>query len=219
MWAYDRVASSGVFDEVVVATDDGRILETVERLGGRAVMTSRAHTSGTDRVWEAVQKIRCRYVVNVQGDEPRIPVRILRDFRHSLVRIDDHGLLTCATNATIEEADDPNVVKVVLAANGDALYFSRSAIPFFRSGIRQRGYRHIGIYGFTRRGLATFCGLPRGKLEKAEKLEQLRALEGGMRVQCLVRRYRCVGIDTAGDMDAFRRLVGDGEGCRRKTKR
>ncbi|MBD3391201.1 MAG: 3-deoxy-manno-octulosonate cytidylyltransferase [Chitinivibrionales bacterium] len=215
IWVYNRVAESGVFDDVVVATDDTRIRDTVRRHGGKAIMTSKKHATGTDRVLEAVGKLRCRHVVNVQGDEPQIPIGVLKDFSRHLRRIDDHTLLTCATNATIDEMDDPDVVKVVLAGNGDALYFSRSAIPYRRSGGTKPGYKHIGIYGFTRSGLRRFCRLPRSVLEQTEKLEQLRALEGGMRVRCLVRRYRSIGIDTKEDLAAFRRLVGGRKGARR----
>jgi 3-deoxy-manno-octulosonate cytidylyltransferase (CMP-KDO synthetase) len=215
MWVYNRVVEADVFDDVIVATDSARIRDTVRRLGGTAVMTSPKNRSGTDRACEAVQRIACGYVVNVQGDEPEIPVRILRDVGKNLSAIDDYSLLTCATNATIDEIDNPHVVKVVLARSGDALYFSRAAIPHSRDGGRRTVLKHIGIYGFTRTGLKRFCRLPRSKLESIEALEQLRALEGGMRVHCLVRAYRGGGIDTAADLAAFRRRVGgaDDEGC------
>jgi 3-deoxy-manno-octulosonate cytidylyltransferase (CMP-KDO synthetase) len=207
MWVYNRISRSGAFDEVIIATDDKRILDTAGSYGAKAVMTSRSHRCGTDRVAEAVKNIRCDYVVNIQGDEPLIPKRLLKDFRASLGEIDDDCLLTCATNATIKEMNEPSVVKVALAADGHALYFSRSPIPYCRSG-RLRAYKHTGIYGFTKNGLNTFCKLPPGRLERSEQLEQLRALEAGMRIRCLVRKYSGMGIDTPHDLNVFRRNVG-----------
>jgi 3-deoxy-manno-octulosonate cytidylyltransferase (CMP-KDO synthetase) len=210
LWVYNNIVSSGVFDDVVVATDDTRICNAVRAHGGKALMTSKKHASGTDRVFEAVQRLRCKYVINVQGDEPQVPHRILHDMKGRLAEIDDDTLLTCATNATIEEMDDPNAVKVVLAKSGDALYFSRSAIPYYRSSRSKAGLKHVGIYGFTRGGIKKFCSLKRGKLEQAEKLEQLRALEGGMRIRCLVRAYRGIGIDTRKDLRAFKKSIAAG---------
>ena len=207
MWAYNRAAESGVFADVCVAADDPRIIEAVERHGGRAVMTSAHHASGTDRVFEVARTSGYGYVVNLQGDEPAIPVAVLRDFAETLVTIDTLSLLTCVSNAKIEEADNPNIVKVVLAANNDALYFSRARIPFDRDNSGCVFYKHTGVYGFSQESLALFCSLKRGVLEEAEKLEQLRALENGMKIHTLVRNYQSVNIDTKEDLDLFRAAV------------
>jgi 3-deoxy-manno-octulosonate cytidylyltransferase (CMP-KDO synthetase) len=207
MRVHDRVAGSKAFDDVIVATDDRRIFNTVLSGGGRAVMTSEKHASGTDRVFEAVRNMACDYIVNVQGDEPDIPLRLLKDFASEVRTLDDNTLLTCATNATIKEIQNPNAVKVVRAANGDALYFSRCAIPYYRNSGKRSYFRHIGIYGYTRMGIRRFCSLPQGILEKAESLEQLRALEGGMRIRCLVRQYHGTGIDTPQDLENFRKML------------
>jgi 3-deoxy-manno-octulosonate cytidylyltransferase (CMP-KDO synthetase) len=129
-----------------------------------------------------------------------------------VVLLDDNTLLTCATDATIEEMNDPDTVKVVCAGNGNALYFSRSSIPHCRGKKGFTGHRHIGIYGFSRMGIARFCAFPRGKLEKAEKLEQLRALEAGMNVRCLFRRYSGFGIDTPRDVVKFRKVLETRQG-------
>jgi 3-deoxy-manno-octulosonate cytidylyltransferase (CMP-KDO synthetase) len=215
MWAYNQAVKAGVFDTVIVATDDQRIQHSVEAHGGQSVLTSRNHKTGTDRVREAIANIDCEYVVNIQGDEPDIPVHILRDFRKNLTRLNEESLLTCVSNATIEDMENPNVVKVVLAANGEALYFSRCAIPYHRDTRRKYGYRHAGIYGFTRGGIAKFCGLRQGALEQVEMLEQLRALEAGMKIICLVRTYTSTGIDTLDDLEAFRHRMGDNATAKR----
>lgn len=207
MWTYERAMASGAFDEVYVATDDERILGAVEQGGGRAVMTRSSHVSGTDRICEAMQGLDCGYIVNLQGDEPLVPIDLLQEFSTQTKALDTLSLLTCVTYATIEEMHDPNVVKAVLSARGDALYFSRSPIPFARDGALVRPYKHIGMYGFSRESLERFCSQPVGTLEQIEKLEQLRALEYGMNIRCLVRDYHCIGVDTPQDLETFRLLL------------
>jgi 3-deoxy-manno-octulosonate cytidylyltransferase (CMP-KDO synthetase) len=205
MWAYNRAVESRAFDAVCVATDDSRIYDAVTRHGGKALMTSAEHQSGTDRINEAAESFACDYVVNLQGDEPEVPAEILRQFAAELPRIDNNSLLTSLTNATISEASDPNVVKAVIDAQGHALYFSRSLIPYDRGGTTGMIYKHTGMYGFTRASLKKFCSLPRGTLEVRESLEQLRALENGMRIICIVKEYSAAGIDTPEDLEHFRR--------------
>ncbi len=217
MWTYNCAVRSGAFDEVVVATDDERIERVVREHGATPCMTSDRHRSGTDRVHEVVGgRADVTHVVNLQGDEPEIPADILKSFVAQLKSCADDTLLTCVTDATLEEVGDPSVVKVVMTVDGFALYFSRSPIPFLRSSDGVRPYRHSGIYGFTTVGLNRFCSLPAGMLEQAESLEQLRALENGMRIRCMVAGYRAVGIDTPEDLTRFRHIVdsrreGDGE--------
>ena len=207
MWAYKRAAESEAFGDIYVATDDSRIKDTVEQYKGKAIMTSPDHTSGTDRVFEVVQNTDCDYIVNLQGDEPRIPVDILQDFAENVKKIDKMSLLTCVSYATIKDADNPNVVKVVLTAKGDAIYFSRSRIPFDRDKQGCRIYKHSGIYGFSRESLTMFCSLKRGYLEEVEKLEQLRALENGMKIHCLIKDYKSINIDTPEDLEHFRSII------------
>ncbi len=205
MWSYNRAVESGVFSDVCIATDDRRIMETVERFGGKAMMTSPSHKSGTDRVNEVANAIECTHVVNLQGDEPDVPLEIIRNFAAGLDQIDDYGLLTIVSHAKIDEVGSPHVVKAVVGSSGDALYFSRSIIPFDRdAACEQLFYKHHGIYGFTRQSLSRFCSLPQGTLEKRESLEQLRALEHGMRIRCLVEDFVSSGIDTAEDLERFR---------------
>jgi 3-deoxy-manno-octulosonate cytidylyltransferase (CMP-KDO synthetase) len=209
MLVYDRACESGVFNEVIVATDDRGIYTAIDELGGKAVMTSPAHVSGTDRVNEVAQARSFAHVVNLQGDEPLIPAGLLRELTGRLVKIDDNSLLTCVANATIEESANPNVVKAVLDQRDNALYFSRASIPYDREG-QGKGpvLKHIGIYGFSRAGIAKFCSFPKGVLEQREKLEQLRALEFGMSIQCLKTEYDGLGIDTPQDLADFRKRVG-----------
>lgn len=213
MWVYNLASSAGVFDQVLVATDDDRIVAAVRDHQGKAVMTSPDHASGTDRVLEAVQGIDCTHVVNLQGDEPLLPEFVVRQVVAALPDLDTASLLTCVSNATMGDGRDPNVVKAVLAANGDALYFSRSPIPWHGEGACSRFCRHRGIYGFSREGLDRFCSLPRGRLEQIERLEQLRALEHGMRIRCLMLEYKGTAIDTPEDLVAFRKQVGGRQVC------
>jgi 3-deoxy-manno-octulosonate cytidylyltransferase (CMP-KDO synthetase) len=210
MWVYDAAMASGAFDAVVVATDHDGIFETVERLGGKAVMTAATHQRGTDRVFEAAKQIPHDFVVNLQGDEPTVPPELLRNFAAALVRrIDDNSLLTCISNATIENMQSPHVVKVVVNREQEALYFSRSPIPCDVDRVSATFKRHAGIYGFSRKSLERFCSFAPGALEQIEKLEQLRALENGMRIVCMEEDYIGVGIDTPADLQKFRDAVGD----------
>ena len=207
-WVQRAAERSGAFAEVLVATDDARIKQAVERHGGRAVMTSPDHPRGTDRVWEAARSRPQRYVVNLQGDEPEVPESLLRAFVAELrVRVGDTGMLTCVSRAPRSQIASPNVVKVVLNSRDEALYFSRAAIPHDAAGGAATFVKHTGIYGFTRAGLERFCSYPPGVLEQIEKLEQLRALENGMTIHCLFHEHEAAGIDTPEDLEAFRRRV------------
>jgi 3-deoxy-manno-octulosonate cytidylyltransferase (CMP-KDO synthetase) len=192
---------------VCVATDYVRIHEAVRRYGGVSCMTSGRHESGTDRVFEAAGKYEYRYIVNLQGDEPCMPADLLATFASSLDKLDDNSLLTCVSNATIKEKENPNAVKVVCTRTGEALYFSRAPIPYDREGGQKGILLHGGIYGFTAQSLKRFCSFPAGALEMREKLEQLRALENGMRIICLVTDHASGGIDTPEDLAAFRKRV------------
>ena len=197
--------------EVIVATDDDRIFEAVKKFGGTAVMTSKDHASGTDRVAEVARVIDCGIVVNVQGDEPTIPPENI-DLAVSPL-LEDASLkistLRIRINA-VEEIADPNLCKVVVNRKGDALYFSRSPIPFFREGMpkadpdsnhKEAGsdysnwHIHIGIYAFTKAFLLEFTQLPESPLEKIEKLEQLRILQNGISIKLKKTDKKSVGVD------------------------
>ncbi len=206
---YEQVA--GVLDEAVVATDDERIYEAVRAFGGRVEMTSTAHRSGTDRCWEAYCKQGRTYdvVVNVQGDEPFIR----REQLEALKGCFDNPQTDIATLVKpFAEADglaaleNPNSPKVVVDAQGQALYFSRSVIPYLRGVPREEWlsrhtfYKHIGIYAFRTEVLRAVTALPQSPLELAESLEQLRWLEKGYRIGVGISQVETVGIDTPEDL-------------------
>ncbi len=205
MWAYNAAMAANVFSRVCVATDDIRIHETVLRFGGMSEMTSPNHCSGTDRVHEVATRFSAPLIANLQGDEPLMPPDLLKEFVGKLRELDDNSLLTCVSNATIKDKENPNVVKAVCAKNGQALYFSRAPIPYDRDAIHNDLLTHWGIYGFTKTSLDRFCSFEPGVLEQREKLEQLRALENGMHIHCIITKYKGCGIDTPQDLAAFRK--------------
>jgi 3-deoxy-manno-octulosonate cytidylyltransferase (CMP-KDO synthetase) len=199
---YENAASASILDQVIVATDDDRIREAVERFGGRAVPTSRTHSTGTDRIAEVAKDLEVEVVVNIQGDEPFVRPGMLDDVVRPL--IEDKDIPMSSLMHEIDEADfnNPNVVKVVTDKSGFALYFSRSLIPYPRSGVGHRAYEHIGIYAYQKDFLLTFSGLEPTPLEKSESLEQLRALENGFRIRVILARdYIPLSVDTADDLE------------------
>ena len=205
-----RQASKAV-EDVVVATDDKRIMSVVEGFGGRAVMTSTEHQSGTDRCFEALQKVGGEYdiVINVQGDEPFIqPEQIT-----SLIECFNDPATDIATMVKpfavedgIEALENPNSPKVVLSRTMKAIYFSRSVIPYMRGVEREEWlknhtyYKHLGIYAFRRKVLAEVTALPQSSLELSEKLEQLRWLENGYVIGVATTNIETIGIDTPEDL-------------------
>ena len=210
---YQQVSS--VFDEVCVATDDDRILQAVEAFGGKAVMTSPNHRSGTDRLQEAVEKTgtTADVVVNVQGDEPFIHPSQLRSLCHCF----DNPATQIATLgkrfSDMEAVDSPNSPKIVVDNQGFALYFSRSVIPFVR-GVDHGEWlghypflKHIGLYAYRREVLREVTLLPPSSLEVAESLEQLRWLQNGYRIRVAETDIETVGIDTPEDLARAERYL------------
>ena len=207
---YEQV--SKVIDEVYVATDDERIRQTVEGFGGKAVMTSPDHKSGTDRIEEAVEIIGtdADVVVNVQGDEPFIHESQIRTvcecFNDEATQIATLGKPFGRTPSDIDAIENPNSPKIAVSKNGYALYFSRSVIPFCRGKQRESWpesfpyLKHIGLYAYRREVLREVTLLPQGELEKAESLEQLRWLENGYKIQVGTTDIETVGIDTPEDL-------------------
>ena len=219
-WVYNAV--SAVVEDVVVATDDVRIVEEVERFGGRAIMTSEAHRSGTDRCAEALTKMGGDYdvVINVQGDEPFIR----REHIEALVGCFNNHETEIATLAKpMTETEDatkihnPNNVKVVTDLRGRALYFSRAAIPFQRDveqaewAKRHTYLKHIGIYAFRTQTLKAVTALNTSALEQTEKLEQLRWLEHGYYISVAKTQYATVGIDTPEDLQRAEEMLKEKE--------
>lgn len=206
----ERAREAGCFAEVVVATDDERIADAAAAAGARAVMTGEA-SSGTDRVAQAVRALAADVVVNVQGDEPALPPENLRLLTELLLARPDVPMATLALPGSPEDLANPNVVKVVCALDGRALYFSRAGIPFQRRADAGLVRRHVGIYGFQREVLRRFASLPETPLERVEGLEQLRALAHGIDIFVLDVCEVSVGVDVPADIPlaeaALRRLA------------
>lgn len=207
---YEQAHKARLVERVVVATDDERITEIVQRFGGEAIVTPSELRSGSDRIAFAAQNIPgASIIVNVQGDEPLIEPAMIDEAIQPL--LDDAsipvGTLTKRSESA-EELLNPNIVKAVLDANGFALYFSRSPIPYNRDG---RGsypfFKHIGLYVFRKEFLLQFCDWPEADLERMEKLEQLRILEHGFKIKAVVTKYDSVPVDTPEDVKRVRTLL------------
>jgi 3-deoxy-manno-octulosonate cytidylyltransferase (CMP-KDO synthetase) len=215
-YVYEGVRQSKFIDEVIVATDDQRILEAVKSFGGKAVMTSPTHSTGTDRVAEVARKLKSEIIVNVQGDEPLIKGSIIDNAIRPLLADDTVLMSTLITR--IEEVKDwlnPHIVKVVVDQKNFALYFSRSPIPFPRDlnigrlesrpfgtdrPLPKKVFKHIGVYVFRRKFLLLFSKMKPTPLEKLEKLEQLRALENGYAIKVTPVDYEPICVDTPEDL-------------------
>ena len=189
-------------DSVTVAADDPRVEQAVKSFGGHVVMTKPSHPSGSDRVWEAAQSTDAALIVNVQGDEPFLPHEVIDDLIDAMHGPDAPAMGTVVLPCSRADiAANPNLPKVVLTSDDYALYFSRSMIPYLREGGEETEvYRHWGIYAYRRETLAKFVSLPEGRLERCEKLEQLRALENGIRIKVIKTSFDSIGIDTPDDL-------------------
>ena len=203
---------------VIIATDDTRIAEAALAFGAEVAMTSPSHQSGTDRIAEAVASLpkNVTHIINIQGDEPAISPALIDRLAMELKRHRRLKMVTAANALTdAKQAQDPNCVKVALAKNGDALYFSRSVIPHpFGSDLQASPvtyYRHQGIYGYERSFLARFVRWKPAAYERIEKLEQLRALDHGVRIRVLLTEHRSCGVDSPGDIpEAEAQLASEG---------
>ena len=206
---YRRVEACPAISRVIVATDDLRIATTVADFGGQVRLTKATHRSGTERLAEVVASLDCDIVVNVQGDEPLIDPRAISEVLTPFI---DASVQLTTLYRRIEnpaELSNPNVVKVVLDRAGFALYFSRAPIPHSRD---PRGgwpplYKHIGLYAYRRSALLVLASLDATPLEQAESLEQLRALEHGIRIKAVETQYDSIGVDTPEDLEEVRRLL------------
>lgn len=201
----EAAKASRRLDRVVVATDDDRIAEAVRAAGGEAVMTSPQAASGTDRLAEAARSVRGDAYVNVQGDEPLMSAENIDRVVETLIAGPDRAIATVAFPLAAERASDPNVVKVAVARDGRALYFSRSAIPHFR-GAPPAYRKHLGIYAYRAGTLAELATLPPSALERAESLEQLRWLEAGYAIWVGEAASDSIGVDTPADLEEVERL-------------
>ena len=198
---YERAKLAKSVDEVIVATDDKRILNAVEKNFGRAMMTRADHKTGTDRLAEVAEKFPdAEVIVNVQGDEPLIEGSLIDEL---IAQFDDADLqmATVAVELTEDaEIKNPNNVKVVIDKNNNALYFSRSPIPYPRNFGKSKVYKHIGIYAYRRKFLLNFAQMTPTPLEETESLEQLRALENGYKIRVIKSNCKFIGVDTEEDL-------------------
>ena len=199
---YERASLAKAVAEVIVATDDERIFQAVEKNSGRAIMTRADHKTGTDRLAEVAEKFPdVEVIVNVQGDEPLIEPSLIDELVAEFVADKNLQMATVATELTdADEMNNPNNVKVVLDKNNDALYFSRSLIPYPRNAGKSKIFKHIGIYAYRRNFLLAYAKMEPTPLEQAESLEQLRALENGFKIRVIKSSCRFVGVDTAEDL-------------------
>ena len=201
-WVYEK-AKSSVAEEVIIATDNQLVMDAVLKFDGKCVMTKADHPSGTDRIWEAVQSIDCDIIINVQGDEPLIDVTTINRLIQALKDNPEIEMGTVVVKADRKViGSDPNAVKAVLNKNNYALYFSRSEVPYIRDKNEDYPiYHHLGIYAFRRDTLREFVSLPPSNLEKCEKLEQLRALDNGIKIFTIIsEKNNGIGIDTLEDL-------------------
>lgn len=224
---YRRAVEADGVDAVLVATDDERIAAAVARFGGAVRLTSASHRTGTDRIAEVARDLECDILVNVQGDLPLVEPGMIADVVAPLTQDATVRMSTvCRAIADPAEYTNPHVVKVVVDRVGDALYFSRSPIPYGSisygppeggphiassvphvPNVGATAFKHIGMYGYRRDFLLEFAALPQTPLEVAESLEQLRALEHGIRIRTVETRYESSEVDTVEDLERVRRLV------------
>lgn len=205
---YDRAKLSKLADEVIVATDDERIFQAVEKNNGRAMMTRADHKTGTDRLAEVAEKFSdAEIVVNVQGDEPLIDASLIDELIEQFAD-ENLQMATIATELFDEdEMQNPNNVKVVIDKNNNALYFSRSLIPYPRNAGKSKVFKHIGIYAYRKNFLLDYAKMKPTELEQAESLEQLRALENGYKIRVIKSNCKFIGVDTEEDLKLVTEII------------
>lgn len=209
---YENTKATLLFDEVIVVTDSDIIFKEIIEHGGYALMSKKQHESGSDRIAEAIEDLNVDIVVNVQGDEPFVKKSILEDLLNAFVdRFPPENVQVASLMFEIKETADienPNHVKVVTDTNSNALYFSRSVIPYHRNKEAAVAYyKHVGIYAFRKEALMNFTFWDMSPLESVEKLEQLRYLENGIKIKMVVTDEAPISIDTPEDFEKAKRLL------------
>lgn len=205
-WVYENALKSSL-EKVVVATDDERIYEAVRKFGGEVTMTSRDHINGSSRLAEVAEKIEADIIVNIQGDEPCISPTVIDKV---LEAFEDEKCLMSTLKTKIidkDEVKNPNCVKVITDINNDALYFSRSPIPYNRDNFEINYYKHLGIYAYKKGFLLDYVRMKPTKLELSESLEQLRVLENGYKIKVLETNEKLIGVDTLEDLERVRGIL------------
>jgi len=201
---WERVRQCRRIEDILVACDHPEVMEAVKAFGGRAVMTSDSHPSGTDRIAEAVKNEAVEIIINIQGDEPLIVPEVIDELAGALLDNAEYPMASMMTTIHDEETwQNPNAVKVVVNQRGEAMYFSRAPIPYRRDGKDAREvkiFKHIGLYAYRKDFLMKFAQLPDSLLEQTEKLEQLRVLQAGFSIKMIETDYDSVGVDAPVDI-------------------
>lgn len=204
---YRQVEKARCFERIIVATDDQRIAQVVKGFGGEVAFTASSIKSGTERIWEVIKGESIDAVVNIQGDEPLISEKLIADVHLALSSGGNRIVTAAFLNDSYDEYVSPQVVKVVFNRKNQALYFSRSPIPFIQKEAFSGFYQHVGIYGYTRDALDSFFRLPEAAMESSEKLEQLRFLTDGQMIKILVTPFRSHGVDVPEDIAKIERFL------------
>ena len=201
---WERAKQALVLDDLIIACDDERVASAAEGFGAKVILTAKAHPSGTDRIIEVINPLDVKVVVNIQADEPLIQPVMIDSLAQVLLDNPAVSMATLVKRITEpHEANDPNVVKVVIDKNNFALYFSRAAIPYHAHNSELKSpvfYKHIGLYAYTKDFLFIYKNLPLSNLEQTESLEQLRVLEEGFRIKVVETKTETIGVDTPEDL-------------------
>lgn len=215
-WVWEKAVEVKSADAVIIATDNQEIFDCAKSFGADVEMTSENHKCGSDRIVEVAQRHPdFEYIINLQGDEPMITKECIEEVI-KLIKNDDKADISTLLTPIKEDEDvaNPNMVKCVTDINGYAMYFSRSKLPYERNLGIAKFFKHIGIYGYKKESLIKMTQMPQPDIEKAESLEQLRALYNGMKIITSVLEYKAIGIDTIEDFNEFKELAEGGK----KTK-
>jgi 3-deoxy-manno-octulosonate cytidylyltransferase (CMP-KDO synthetase) len=212
---WERAKQAIVLDDLIIACDDDSVAAVARGFGAKVAMTSKGHSCGTDRIIEVVNPLDVKIVINIQADEPLVHPTMIDTVARALLEDSEISMATIAKRIEdTEELNDPDIVKVVIDKNNFALYFSRGAIPFRARNSEVKSplyYKHIGLYGYTKDFLFTYKNLPVSNLEKVERLEQLRVLEGGFRIKVIETKYDTLGVDTPEDLEKVKLYLEKGK--------
>ena len=205
---YERSAQATIPQQVVVATDDEKVFQAVQQFGGKVVMTSSEHQTGTDRLAEVASKYaKVDVIINVQGDEPLIDPKVIDELAQEFLNDTALQMASVMSIMDTEDYQNPNAVKVVTDLNNNALYFSRSLLPYPRVAGKANVYKHIGIYAYKKDFLLKFAKLEPTPLEQSESLEQLRALENGYKIKMIKTKAKFIGVDSIEDLQTVNELL------------
>ena len=219
---WEQAKQATLLDDLIIACDDERILDAAQGWGARAVMTSQAHASGTDRICEIINPLDVKIVINIQGDEPLVHPNMIDALTRALLNDEKVTVATLIKKISdLADVYNPHVVKVVKDKDDFALYFSRAEVPYHAENSEIKApvyYKHIGLYGYTKDFLFVFKNSASSYLEKTEKLEQLRILEEGFRIKVVETEYDTVGVDTPEDLEKVRQIFAERDGIDARNK-